>query len=87
MDKLDVRKEWRFYVTLLLGYVLLILGFFTNPPGIISSSVLIASGLLFSIGAMGLGIDIKGIIHEYRLLKENILNNVFEEKEDSQTNE
>lgn len=82
MNNSDVRKEWRFYVTLLLGYVLLILGFFTNPPGIISSSVLIASGLLFSIGAMGLGIDIKGIIHEFRLLKENAVDNIFEEDED-----
>lgn len=68
----ETKREWRFYVTLILGYALLVWGFITPPPGVISSSVLMAAGVLFCIGSMAVGIDLKGIIHEFRMLKKDI---------------
>ena len=63
------RREIRFYVCLILGYVLLILGFYAPPLGIIANSVLWGSGILFSIGGLAVGIDLKGILHEINDLR------------------
>lgn len=65
----DARREVRFYVCLLLGFILMMCGFFAPPSGEIHNSVLVGSGLLLSIGALAVGIDIEGIIRELRLLK------------------
>ena len=65
----DNRKEARFYVCLILGFVLMMCGFFAPPMGEIHNSVLVGSGILLSIGGLAVGIDIEGIIHELRLLK------------------
>jgi len=75
---MELHREIRFYTCLLMGFSLMVWGFMTPPPGEISDSALIASGILFSIGALGVGIDIKGCISEiirlreteHRLLKE-----------------
>lgn len=64
-----MRIEVRFYVCILLGFILLMCGFFAPPPGEISNSVLIGAGTLFGIGGLVVGIDLKGIIHELTVLK------------------
>lgn len=69
----DNRREFRFYVCLLLGFVLMMCGFFAPPSGEIHNSVLVGSGLLLAIGALAIGVDIEGIIHELRLLKNGVL--------------
>lgn len=65
----EIKKECRFYVCLILGFALMVMGFFAPPIGTISNSVLVGSGMLLSIGALAIGIDIKGCIHELRLLR------------------
>ena len=65
----DNRREVRFYVCLILGFALMMCGFFAPPTGEIHNSVLVGSGILLSIGALAVGVDIEGIIHELRLLK------------------
>ncbi len=67
--KKDNRREVRFYVCLVLGFVLIMCGFFAPPMGEIHNSVLVGAGLLLSIGALAVGIDLVGCIHELRLLK------------------
>ena len=67
------RREIRFYVCLLLGFVLMMCGFFAPPIGEIHNSVLVASGLVLSIGALAVGVDIEGIIRELRLLKNGVI--------------
>lgn len=65
----EIRREWRFYVCLCMGFCLMFCGFYVPPLGVISNSVIIAAGMLLCIGAMAVGIDLKGCIHELRLLK------------------
>lgn len=62
-------RELRFYVCLLLGFTLMMCGFFAPPMGEIHNSVLVGAGLLLSIGALAVGIDLVGCIHELRLLR------------------
>lgn len=66
----EARKDIKFYITLILGFSLLVMGFFAEPPGDINSSIIIASGILFSIGSMAVGIDIKGTIEAIIKLKQ-----------------
>lgn len=64
-----IRKEIRFYVTMLLGYALLMISLFTPPVGVISTSVLYASGMFLILSGATIGIDIPSIIKEIRLLR------------------
>ena len=57
--KRDNRREVRFYVCLLLGFTLMMCGFFAPPMGEIHNSVLVGAGLLLSIGALAVGIDLR----------------------------
>lgn len=67
---MELHREIRFYTCLLMGFSLMVWGFMTPPPGEISDSALIASGILFSIGALSVGLDIKGCIAEIIRLRE-----------------
>ena len=71
--KKDNRREVRFYVCLVLGFVLMMCGFFAPPMGEIHNSVLVGAGLLLSIGALAVGIDLVGCIRELRLLKTGVV--------------
>lgn len=53
-----------------MGFSLMIGGFFSPPLGVIHNSVIVASGILLALGAMCVGVDLKGIIHELRAFKE-----------------
>ena len=64
-----LRKEIRFYVTMLLGYALLIISMFTPPVGVISSSALYGAGMFLILSGATIGIDIPSIIKEIRLLR------------------
>lgn len=79
----EIKKECRFYVCLILGFSLMVMGFFAPPIGTISNSVLVGSGMLLSIGALAIGIDIKGCLHELRGLKTD----VYTMKEQNNKNE
>lgn len=68
---IETKREVRFYVCLLMGYALMVGGFFSPPPGEIGNSIIVASGILLCLGAMCVGIDLKGIIHELRMFNNN----------------
>ena len=69
----DNRREIRFYVCLVLGFILMMCGFCAPPMGEIHNSVLVGAGLLLSIGALAVGIDLVGCIRELRLLKMGVV--------------
>lgn len=73
-SKFNLAREIRFYALLALAAFLLIVGLYTDPPGQISRSVLIASGGLVTVAACVVGVDVKGIIREWRLTRSDILN-------------
>lgn len=72
MTSNEIRREIRFYVCLLIGSALMFFGFYVPPLGVISNSVIVAAGMLLCIGALAVGIDLKGCIHELRLLKKDL---------------
>lgn len=65
-----MKQEVRFYTCLVLGFTIVILGFYAPPIGIIDNSVIITFGMMLMVGALAVGIDVRGIIKEIRLLKE-----------------
>lgn len=74
IDK-ETRKACKFYTTLGLGFILMIIGCFCPPLGMISNSVLIGAGMLLTISAGCIGIDLAEIVHQIRLLRYETKNN------------
>lgn len=64
-----MKKEIRFYVCLILAYVLLMISLWIPPVGIIESSVLYGAIIILSVGAASIGLDISGILHEINEMK------------------
>lgn len=65
----EVQKEVRFYVCLGLAYVLLMVSLFIPPVGIIATSVLYATIIIFGMAGLSIGLDISGILHELNEMK------------------
>lgn len=82
-----IKDEVRFYICLVLGYSLMMIGIWLPPVGVISNSVIMASGILLCIGALSIGIDLKGIIHEFRLMKDDALRTKELDKENEKEEE
>lgn len=80
MSKED-RQDIKFYTSLLLGFALLVIGTFIPPTGYITSSMLIASGMILSIAAFLIGLDLTKVFKEIRLLREGTLLTEEERKE------
>ena len=59
-----MNKEVRFYVCLILAYILLLISLYLPPLNVIATSVLYASIVILSIGALSIGLDISGILKE-----------------------
>lgn len=66
----ESRKDIKFYILVFLAFGLAILGCLVPPVGQIESSMLWAVFAFLGLSACVEGIDLKGIIHEIRLLKE-----------------
>lgn len=81
IDK-ETRKACKFYTTLLLGFILMVIGCFCPPLGVISNSILIGSGMLLTISAGCIGIDLAEIFHQIRLLRYETKKEVKEDAED-----
>lgn len=64
-----MKKEIRFYVCLILAYVLMMISLFLPPVGIIATSVLYAAIIILSIAALSIGLDVSGILKELNELK------------------
>lgn len=69
-DIVNWHLECRFYVCLILGFSLMVMGFLAPPMGTISNGVLVGAGMMLILGGLSVGLDIKGIIYELRKLKE-----------------
>lgn len=66
----ETRKDLKFYTSLFLGFGLALLGCLVPPIGAIEASMLWVVFSFLILSACVEGVDIKGIIHEIRLLKE-----------------
>lgn len=76
------RRDIKFYVILLMGFGLALLGCLLPPVGKIEQSMLwVVFGFLM-LSACIEGIDVKGIIREIRLLKEFNANSIVKNEED-----
>lgn len=69
------KTEVRFYVCLVFGFALQVMGFFSPPIGDCNPHILVGSGCFLCLGGLSVGLDIKGIIYEFRKLKELEFNN------------
>lgn len=78
----DTRNDLKFYVSLFLGFTLLVIGCFIEPEGEISKSVLIGSGMILTITAGCIGIDFSKILHEWRMLKYEYREELEKKKKD-----
>lgn len=67
-----IAKDLKFYVSLFLGFTLLVIGCFIEPPGVISGSVLMGGGMIFCITAGLIGVDLSKVIKEFRFLQAGI---------------
>ena len=67
----ETRKDIKFYFSLMLGFSMLMTGCILPPIGDINNSVLMAGGMLLTITAGCIGVDLKEIIREFRLLMES----------------
>jgi len=76
---IENKRELRFYTCLVMGFALVVGGFFSPPLGVIHNSVIVVFGIFLSLGGLCVGVDLKGIIHELRLLKTDA---PIEEKKD-----
>lgn len=66
---MENKREWRFYTCLVMGFLLVVGGFFSPPLGVIHNSVIVVFGIFLSLGGLCVGVDLKGIIHEVRALR------------------
>ena len=80
----ETRKDLKFYFSLILGFSMLMTGCILPPIGVINNSVLMAGGMMLTITAGCIGIDLGEIIREFRLLKEKGVNNIDLDKKEKQ---
>lgn len=81
-----VAREFKFYICILLGYSLLVIGCFCPPIGIVSNSVLVAAGMFICLAGLIIGLDLPAVIREIRLLKKEIKDDILSENENENEN-
>lgn len=81
----ETRKDLKFYFSLILGFSMLMTGCILPPIGNISNSVLMAGGMMLTITAGCIGIDLGEIIREFRILKEKGVDNIDLDKNENKT--
>lgn len=79
----EIRREWRFYVCICMGFVLMFCGFYVPPIGEINNTVIIGAGMFLCIGSLAVGIDLKGCIHELRMLRREAVETIEENEEET----
>lgn len=79
--KSSAAREVKFYICLLLGYSLLVIGCFCPPIGIVSNSVLVAAGMFICLSGLIIGLDLPAVIREIRLLRKEIKEDILPENE------
>lgn len=74
-------KDIKFYFCVLISAALLFTALFIPPVGIIETSVLYGGSSFLLLAGVVEGVDVKGIIHEARLMKDVNLNSIQAEDE------
>lgn len=69
---MENKREWRFYTCLVMGFLLVVGGFFSPPLGVIHNSVIVVFGIFLSLGGLCVGVDLKGIIYELRAFRSGL---------------
>lgn len=72
MGKLEQRRFWVGCILILVGIVLIFMGFYQEPVGELSGSLLAATGEVFTLGGSFCGLD---AYVEYKIKKLNNNNN------------
>lgn len=65
----EQRKDCKFFITLSMGFCLMVAGMIIPPVGVISSSVLWGSSFFLILSAGIIGLDIPAILHELNEMK------------------
>lgn len=75
-------KDIKFYFCTLIGAALLFTALFIPPVGVIEASVLYGGASFLILAGVVEGADVKGIIREIRLLREQQMNFKQEKEEE-----
>lgn len=62
-------KEFKYYVPLIMGFILCIIGVFCPPMGEISTGVLYGSGMFLCLCAAVVGLDVPAILAQVNEMK------------------
>lgn len=76
-----MKKELRYYVPLVMGFIFMLIGIFTPPIGDIYPSILYGTGMFLIIAAAGIGLDIPATLHEINELKKIKINEINDREE------
>jgi hypothetical protein len=79
IDK-ETHKDIKFYLCVILGFILMMIGAYIPPEGILDSSMLYGSSFFLILAGCVEGLDIKGIIRELRMLKTTCPTNTEQNK-------
>lgn len=80
-------KDIKFYFCTLIGAALLFTALFIPPVGVIETSVLYGGASFLILAGVVEGADVKGILREIRLLREqknNIIQDQIKDKKDDE---
>lgn len=77
------KQELRYYVPLIMGFIIMMIALISPPLGAISSSAIYGGGCFLILCAAVVGLDIPSLLHEINELKKlKIEENKKEDKED-----
>lgn len=65
----EVKQDLRYYIPLVMGFIIIIFAMCVPPLGVIPTSALYAAGMFLILCAAVVGLDIPAILHEVNELK------------------
>jgi len=65
----ESRKDIKFYMTLIMGFSIMMIGIFTPPVGIVSTSLLWGTAMFLVLAGGIIGMDIPALLHEVNEMK------------------
>lgn len=67
--KSDTRQEIRYYIPLVMGFIIMMIALIAPPLGVIPSSAIYGGGCFLVLCAAVVGLDVPAILHEVNELK------------------
>lgn len=68
-----MRQELRYYVPLVMGFIILMIAMLVPPIGVIPTSALYGAGMFLVLCAAIVGLDVPSILHEVNELKRLVI--------------